>query len=188
MSSASPCHLVLCLSLVLAKVTFVLRVVLVLFSAIVLPTSCCHSPCDTSLLRVLQTLGSSWAMYFIVPHVPSAAWGAKTMPLSYSHIVGSPVHGFKQLPFTFPGKGSPFNLTNCTTPLLVIPLIIYNPKQCILNFLGNLSNLLSQNRTKLFTLNVCILICQSCHAFSRCFGPTGEIQPKIILLQAHPTM
>ena len=99
----------------------------------------------------------------------SAASSDKTVLPSCSHLVGSPVYGFNQLPFTFPGKGSPFNLTSWIAPPSVISLVTYGPSQCILNFPRNLSNLLSYNKTKSFTLKVRNLMCRSCHAFSRSF-------------------
>ena len=88
---------------------------------------------------------------------------------SYSHMARPPVYGFNQLPFTFPGKGSPFNLTNWTTPPSVISLMTYGPNQSILNFPKKNSNLLSYNKTRSFTLKVRSLMCRSCHGFSRCF-------------------
>lgn len=91
------------------------------------------------------------------------------MLLLASQMARPPMYGFRWLPFTLPRKGSPFNFTSCTMPPFVISLIIYNPSQCILNFLGNLSNLLSYNNTISFTLKVGNLICRSLHAFSHYF-------------------
>ena len=86
-----------------------------------------------------------------------------------SQMAGPPVYTFKRLPLTFPGKSFSFTFTNYAVPQSVISLITYGPSQCILIFPRNLSNLLSYNNTKSFSLKVCSLICQSCQAFSHYF-------------------
>lgn len=72
---------------------------------------CSHRPSDTSLLRTIFQLHNSttWEVYFIVSCLLLDARNANT------------VYGFKRLQFTFPEKGSPFNLTKY--PSSVVPLV-----------------------------------------------------------------
>ena len=61
---------------------------------------------------------------FIVSCLLPATWSMKNMLLSASQIAGPLVYGLNRLPFTLPGKGSPFSFTSCTASPWVIPLVI----------------------------------------------------------------
>lgn len=70
--------------------------------------------CNFTIFHKVQVLRSppSLAVYFIVPHCLAIAWSTKTILSPYSHCVESPVYIFNQLPFTLPGKGSPFSFAS----------------------------------------------------------------------------
>jgi len=121
------------------------------------PTPLCASHHTMKFLTSTQIYTSGCVVYS--PMAPSASWSAKTVLLPYSYLSRSLVYGFNQLPFTFPGYASPFNFTNLTASQSVISLMTLGASQCILNFPRNLSNLLSYNNTKSFTLKVCSLMC-----------------------------